>query len=70
MLASAPGVTVTVLAELTDPVEATTVLTKVPALSPAVKTPSAVIVPPPFTTDHVGVTAIVWPFASVTVAEN
>ena len=45
-----------------------TVLAKVPAAVPAVKTPAALMVPPPAFTLHTGVTATALPFASRPVA--
>jgi hypothetical protein len=71
MVASEPTVTVTdEPAEDTEPIAATTVLANVPALSPAVKRPLELIVPPPCATDHVTVRTIVFPFESFTVAVN
>ena len=70
MLASSPALTVTELVAETEPTVALTVLTYVPALSPAVKRPFVLMVPPPFTTDHVGVSSIALPSASFTTAEN
>jgi hypothetical protein len=70
MLASAPATTVTVLADEAAPLVATTVFSKVAALSPAVKSPELLIVPPPCATDHVGVTSMGLPSASFTTAVN
>ena len=72
MVASAPVVTETEANPETPPLDAWTVLAKVPADAPAVKTPDALIVPPPATTDHVGVPEIVTalPRASCPVTMN
>lgn len=70
MLASGPAVTMTVAVLVRPPVVALTVPVNVSGVVPAVNMPELVIVPPPATTDQVGVTATVSPAASTATAEN
>ncbi len=71
IVASGPGVTVTLTVACAVPDEARTVEAKVPLTVPAVKSPPAVMVPPPFTTDQVmGAPGIAWPLALSAVAVN
>jgi hypothetical protein len=70
IVASAPAVTVTEFVAETEPTATFTVFEYVAALSPAVKRPLELMVPPPCTTVHVGVTESVFPLASFTTAEN
>ena len=65
-----PGVTLTDAKAVSPFASARTVLGKVPAVVPAVKTPVEVMVPPPATTLHVGVTCTVAPPESRPLAEN
>src|SRR5450759_1468777 len=70
IVASTPGVTMTV-AVTVIPLQVTdTVLVNVPATVPAVNSPVWVIVPPPATTDQVGVTARTLPFDALATAVN
>ena len=52
------------------PLVALTVLVNVPDVVPAVNKPALAIVPPPLTTDQVGVIATTLPFASLPTAVN
>src|SRR5207248_2044241 len=71
MLASAPGLTVTLAVPDALPEVARTVLLKVPAAVPAVNRPVMLTPPPPLTTLHVtGAPGIGVPALSVTVAVN
>src|SRR5688572_4175642 len=64
-------VTITVAVPATPLLVARTVLSNVPAVPPAVKTPEfALIVPPLFTTDQTGVMPIGLPLASLPTAVN
>jgi hypothetical protein len=70
IVASGPAVTMTV-AKAVMPLHVTeTVLVNVPATVPAVKSPVCVIVPPPATTAHVGVTLRTAPFDALATAVN
>jgi hypothetical protein len=71
IVASAPGETMTV-AKTVIPLQVTaTVLVKVPAVVPAVNRPVCVMVPPPATTDQVGVVpVIVLPLPSFVTTVN
>src|SRR5688500_12642205 len=64
IVASGPGSTTAVAKPLTEPPVARTVLVNVPATVPAEKSPELLIVPPPFTTDHTGLTETGLPAAS------
>jgi len=63
-----PGVTVTEAVAAIPSAAACTVLAKVPGASPAVNSPEALIVPPPWSTDQVGVTATAFPCPSKPLA--
>jgi hypothetical protein len=65
IVASGPGVTIAVAVPKMDPLVALTVFGNVPAVVPAVNNPvAALMVPPPAVTDHTGVIATTFPFAS------
>jgi hypothetical protein len=70
IVASGPAVTMTVANDVTPLHVTDTVLVNVPAVVPAVKSPACVIVPPPATTDHVGVTLRTAPFEALATAVN
>ena len=70
MVASGPTVTMTVAVPEILSLLALTVLANVPGVVPAVNRPDALIVPPPATTDQVGVSATVAPEKSLPTAEN
>jgi hypothetical protein len=63
-------VTITVAVPDILPLVAMTVLAYVPGVGPAVNRPDALIVPPPETTDQVGVSDTLAPAKSVPTAEN
>jgi hypothetical protein len=70
IVATGPAVTMTV-AKAVMPLHVTeTVLVNVPGVVPAVKSPVWSIVPPPATTDHVGVTLRTLPFDAFATAVN
>jgi hypothetical protein len=70
IVATGPAVTITV-AKAVMPLHVTeTVLLNVPGVVPAVKSPVCVIVPPPATTDHVGVTLRTFPLDALATAVN
>jgi hypothetical protein len=70
IVATGPAVTMTVANDVTPLQVTDTVLVNVPAVVPAVNKPVCVIVPPPATTDHVGVTSRTFPFDAVATAVN
>ena len=70
MVASGPGVTMTVAEPVLPLAVAVTVLLNVPGVVPAVNRPEALMVPPPAVTDQVGVTATTAPEKSVPTAVN
>jgi hypothetical protein len=70
MLASGPGVTVTVAVPVSPSLLACTVLMNVPLTVPAVKRPASSTEPPPATMDQVGVNCTTLPPASRPTAVN
>ena len=70
IVASAPVVTITVAVLVMLPLVAMTVFVNVPGVEAAVNTPVALIVPPPVTTDHVGLMATDAPEKSIPTAVN
>jgi hypothetical protein len=70
IVATGPAVTMTVAKEVTPLHVTETVFVNVPGAVPAVNSPVCVIVPPPATTDHVGVTLRTLPFDALATAVN
>ena len=70
IVARAPGEMMTVAVTVIPPQVTDTVLVNVPATVPAVNNPVCEIVPPPATTDQVGVTARTLPFDALATAVN
>ena len=70
IVARTPGVTMIVIGTVTPLQVTDTVLVNVPATVPAVNNPVDVIVPPPATTDHVGVTLRTLPFDALATTVN